>query len=133
MKHCLCLFLLFLLTYGGSTALAQESGPLMMKVEMGATLLGTASGAALGGIVWLTDPLNPSTTLFESLKNGVILGTFLGGIFGYYLLYNAAIVPDDPLYFPQGLDRLLGSSSFKKPHFDTSPPKVTLNLINYRF
>lgn len=110
MRHLLITFIVL----GGlwtNTVFAQETGELMMGVELSYSLGGTVVGAGIGGVVWLTDPGGP-TSLGTTIKDGAVLGTLLGAIAGYFLLYNAAVVPGAT---PQGdnFDDLLGQNSAK--------------------
>jgi len=89
-KWILPFFFLLMIT---ASLQAQETGPLMMKQELGYTLGGGVFGAGLGVVVWFMDPLNPNVTLKSTVKNGFIAGTALGALFGFYMLQNAIIVP----------------------------------------
>ena len=93
---------------------AQETGPLMMKQELGYTLGGGVFGAGLGVVVWFMDPLNPSVTLKSTVKNGFIAGTALGALFGFYMLQNAIIVPSEST-LPENLDQLMGNDNLIRP------------------
>ena len=93
---------------------AQETGPLMMKQELGYTLGGGVFGAGLGVVVWFMDPLNPSVTLKSTVKNGFIAGTALGALFGFYMLQNAIIVPSEST-LPENLDQLIGNDNLIRP------------------
>jgi hypothetical protein len=93
---------------------AQETGPLMMKQELGYTLGGGVFGAGLGVVVWFMDPLNPSVTLKSTVTNGFIAGTALGALFGFYMLQNAIIVPRNNT-LPDNLDQLLGQDDLTRP------------------
>ena len=93
---------------------AQETGPLMMKQELGYTLGGGVFGAGLGVVVWFMDPLNPSVTLKSTVKNGFIAGTALGALFGFYMLQNAIILPSEST-LPENLDQLLGNDNLLRP------------------
>ena len=73
---------LLLLMLTASTQ-AQETGPLLMKQEVGYTLGGSVFGAGLGVVVWFMDPLNPSVTLKKTVENGFIVGTILGSLLGF--------------------------------------------------
>lgn len=86
---------------------AQETGPLLMKQELGYTLGGSVFGAGLGVVVWFMDPLNPSVTLKSTVQNGFVAGTVLGALFGFYMLQNAIVIPQDKT-LPENLDQLLG-------------------------
>ena len=93
---------------------AQETGPLMMKQELGYTLGGGVFGAGLGVVVWFMDPLNPSVTLKSTVENGFIVGTALGALFGFYMLQNSIIVPSEST-LPENLDQLLGKDDLLRP------------------
>ena len=114
---------------------AQETGPLLMKQELGYTLGGSVLGAGLGVIVWFMDPLNPSVTLKSTVQNGFIAGTALGALFGFYMLQNAIIVPQDTT-LPENLDQLLGIENFNTPiqkSILTNKNKLTYKNINLKF
>ena len=93
---------------------AQETGPLLMKQELGYTLGGGVFGSGLGVVVWFMDPLNPNVTLKSTVKNGFIAGTALGALFGFYMLQNAIIVPRENT-LPDNLDQLLGQDELSRP------------------
>ncbi len=87
---------------------AQESGPMLMKQELGYTLGGGVVGAGFGVILWFMDPLNPDRELKDSVKDGFVSGVILGSLFGFYLLQNAAQFPlqgDALPSVPLGLER----------------------------
>ena len=105
--------LLFLLMLKAS-AEAQETGPLLMKQELGYTLGGSVSGAGLGVVVWFMDPLNPSVTLRKTVENGFIVGTVLGALLGFYMLQNAMVFPPEST-LPEDLDQLLGMEDLSRP------------------
>ena len=104
---------LFLLTLTASTQ-AQETGPLLMKQELGYTLGGSVFGAGLGVVVWFMDPLNPSVTLRKTVENGFIVGTVLGALLGFYMLQNALVIPPEST-LPENLDQLLGMEDLSRP------------------
>ena len=104
-------FLLLLITVPSQ---AQETGPLLMKQELGYTLGGGVLGAGLGVVVWFMDPLNPGVTLKSTVTNGFIAGTALGALFGFYMLQNAIIVPRENT-LPDNLDQLLGQDDLSRP------------------
>jgi len=110
-KWILPFFFLLMIT---ASLQAQETGPLMMKQELGYTLGGGVFGAGLGVLVWFMDPLNPSVTLKSTVKNGFIAGTALGALFGFYMLQNAIIVPSEST-LPENLDQLLGKEGLLRP------------------
>ena len=93
---------------------AQETGPLLMKQELGYTLGGGVLGAGLGVVGWFMDPLNPGVTLKSTVTNGFIAGTALGALFGFYMLQNAIIVPRENT-LPDNLDQLLGHDDLSRP------------------
>ena len=93
---------------------AQETGPLLMKQELGYTLGGEVFGAGLGIVVWFMDPLNPNVTLKSTVQNGFIAGTALGALFGFYMLQNAIIIPQENK-LPENLDQLLGRYDLSGP------------------
>ena len=93
---------------------AQETGPLLMKQELGYTLGGGVFGAGLGIVVWFMDPLNPNVTLKSTVQNGFIAGTALGALFGFYMLQNAIIIPQENK-LPENLDQLLGRHDLSGP------------------
>lgn len=104
-------FLLLLITV---TSQAQETGPLLMKQELGYTLGGGVFGSGLGVVVWFMDPLNPGVPLKSTVTNGFIAGTALGALFGFYMLQNAIIVPRENT-LPDNLDQLLGQDDLSRP------------------
>jgi len=110
-KWILPFFFLLMIT---ASLQAQETGPLMMKQELGYTLGGGVFGAGLGVVVWFMDPLNPSVTLKSTVQNGFIAGTALGALFGFYMLQNAIIVPSEST-LPENLDQLLGKDDLLRP------------------
>ena len=105
--------LLFLLMLTDSTQ-AQETGPLLMKQELGYTLGGSVFGSGLGVVVWFMDPLNPSVTLRKTVENGFIVGTVLGALLGFYMLQNAMVFPPEST-LPENLDQLLGMEDLSLP------------------
>tara|TARA_B100000700_G_C14852871_1_gene764819 strand:+ start:121 stop:618 length:498 start_codon:yes stop_codon:yes gene_type:complete len=119
---------------------AQETGPLLMKQELGYTLGGSVLGAGLGVIVWFMDPLNPSITLKSTVQNGFVAGTALGALFGFYMLQNAIVIPEDTT-IPDNLDQLLGIKDFShqihksiiiKKNFN-SYKNINFKILNFRF
>ncbi|HBR59572.1 MAG TPA: hypothetical protein DEA86_03790 [Deltaproteobacteria bacterium] len=119
---------------------AQETGPLLMKQELGYTLGGGVFGSGLGVVVWFMDPLNPNVTLKSTVKNGFIAGTALGALFGFYMLQNAIIVPRDNT-LPDNLDQLLGQDELSRPlHRSIVYPEeslsaqvIKLQIFGFRF
>ena len=119
---------------------AQETGPLLMKQELGYTLGGGVFGSGLGVVVWFMDPLNPNVTLKSTVKNGFIAGTALGALFGFYMLQNAIIVPRENT-LPDNLDQLLGQDELSRPlHRSIVYPEkslsaqvIKLQIFGFRF
>ena len=119
---------------------AQETGPLMMKQELGYTLGGGVFGAGLGIVVWFMDPLNPNVTLKSTVQNGFIAGTALGALFGFYMLQNAMIIPQENK-LPENLDQLLGRHDLSGPihrsivskEESISDPVITLKIFGFQF
>ena len=105
---------LFFLLLISAPSQAQETGPLLMKQELGYTLGGGVFGAGMGVVVWFMDPLNPGVTLKSTVTNGFIAGTALGALFGFYMLQNAIIVPQEST-LPENLEELLGIDDLYRP------------------
>ena len=108
------IILFFFLLLISNHSKAQETGPLLMKQELGYTLGGEVFGAGLGIVVWFMDPLNPNVTLKSTVQNGFIAGTALGALFGFYMLQNAIIIPQENK-LPENLDQLLGRYDLSGP------------------
>ena len=125
-KWILPFFFLLMIT---ASLQAQETGPLMMKQELGYTLGGGVFGAGLGVVVWFMDPLNPSVTLKSTVKNGFIAGTALGALFGFYMLQNAIIVPSEST-LPENLDQLLGKDDLLRPIQSSFISQNGINSLN---
>ena len=104
----------FFLLLISSPTKAQETGPLLMKQELGYTLGGGVFGSGLGVVVWFMDPLNPGVTLKSTVTNGFVAGTALGALFGFYMMQNAIILPRDNK-LPDNLDQLLGVDDLSRP------------------
>ena len=119
---------------------AQETGPLLMKQELGYTLGGGVFGAGLGIVVWFMDPLNPNVTLKSTVQNGFIAGTALGALFGIYMLQKAIIIPQENK-LPENLDQLLGRYDLSAPihrsivskEESISDPVITLKILGFQF
>lgn len=112
-----------------------------MEVAVGYTLGGMLGGAAIGGIVWLTDPGGP-TSVGVNVRDGAVLGTLIGAIAGYYLLFNSAIDPNVPPQPRDDFQDLLGKNtpsdamprpSPKTPFWDFKSRGVSLTLIHVKF
>ena len=89
------------------TVEAQETGPLLMKQQLGYTLGGGVAGVGIGALLWLMDPLNPNAKPTDMAGNAFFYGSALGAIFGFYLLNNSVKFPsrNEPI---QNFDDLLG-------------------------
>ena len=119
---------------------AQETGPLLMKQELGYTLGGGVFGAGLGIVVWFMAPLNPNVTLKSTVQNGFIAGTALGALFGFYMLQNAIIIPQENK-LPENLDQLLGRYDLSGPihrsivskEENISDPVIRLKIFGFQF
>ena len=108
---------------------AQESGPLLMKQELGYTLAGGVTGAGFGVILWFMDPLNPNLELKDSVRDGFVSGVILGSLFGFYLIQNAAQFPiqgDALPSLPLGLER-------KPPSNLNAYRKIQIPLFSMKF
>ena len=134
------IILLFFLLLNIIPSHAQETGPLLMKQELGYTLGGGVFGAGLGIVVWFMDPLNPNVTLKSTVQNGFIAGTALGALFGFYMLQNAIIIPQENK-LPENLDQLLGRHdlsgtihrSIVSKEESISDPVITLKIFGFKF
>lgn len=109
MRRCWLVLMLLIFSLGTPPLQAQETGPLLMKQELGYTLGGAVFGVGLGVVVWFTDPLNPDVTLRDTTVDGLIFGSLLGSMFGFYALQNALVEPRSST-IPSGLEDLLGQS-----------------------
>jgi len=90
-----------LIAVSHSAAMAQERGPLVMRAEFEWTVAGVVAGVAVGALIWLTDPANPSNNLSDSIASGAAWGSIVGAGFGMYVLQNSVVLPStafrDPL------------------------------------
>lgn len=82
-----------LLLLGQAAAFGQEREPLAMQVEFEWTVIGTVSGAVIGGLIWLTDPANPHNVFSDSISSGAAWGAIIGAGFGMYVLQRTAQFP----------------------------------------
>ena len=97
LKRAILLFLLLGILFH-SVATAQERGPLIMRVEFEWTLVGIVAGAALGALVWLTDPADPNANLSDTVANGSAWGALLGAGFGLFVLQGTVRTPADTAF-----------------------------------
>jgi len=121
-----CVMLMMMMT---APLCAQESGPMLMKQELGYTLGGGVVGAGFGVVLWFMDPLNPDREMKDSVKDGFVTGVILGGLFGFYLLQNAAQFPiqgDALPSLPLGLER-------KPPSNLNAYRKIQIPLFSMKF
>jgi hypothetical protein len=82
-----------LLAISHAAAMAQERGPLVMQTEFEWTVGGIVAGVAVGALLWLTDPANPSNNLSDSVSAGAAWGAIAGAGFGIYVLQRAVVLP----------------------------------------
>ena len=116
---------------------AQEEGKLLMKQELGYTLGGGVAGVGIGLVVWFMDPLNPNATIRTAIKDGFIIGTSLGALFGFYMLNNAIVFPEEQIQV-QDFDELLGLADDEDQRYFSKRRKKrgrswTLSVLNIRF
>ena len=125
---------LFCCVFAEKPALAQETGPLMMKQELGYTLAGGVAGVGVGAILWFMDPLNPSVQPASQAKNGFIYGTAFGALFGFYLLNNSVKFPSQNVPV-QNFDDLLGMENQRSSRKENSTGAFGwhLPIIQFRF
>ena len=64
------------------TVEAQETGPLLMKQQLGYTLAGGVTGVGIGALLWFMDPLNPNVKPIDQAKDGFVYGSAFGALFG---------------------------------------------------
>ena len=113
---------------------AQETGPLLMKQQLGYTLAGGVAGVGIGALLWFMDPLNPNVKPIDQAKDGFVYGSAFGALFGFYLLNN-------PVKFPartapvQNFDDLLGMEN--RESYRNRPDKAVfgwrLPIYEFRF
>jgi len=84
---------MLLLAVAQAPALAQERSPLVMRIEFEWTVVGVAAGVAVGALLWLTDPANPSNNFSDSIAGGAAWGAVLGAGFGVFVLQRAVLLP----------------------------------------
>ena len=89
------------------TVKAQETGPLLMKQQLGYTLAGGVTGVGIGALLWFMDPLNPNVKPIDQAKDGFVYGSAFGALFGFYLLNNSVKFPARTAPV-QNFDDLLG-------------------------
>ena len=125
---------LFCCVFAEKPASAQESGPLLMKQELGYTLAGGVAGVGVGAILWFMDPLNPGVQPASQAKNGFIYGTAFGALFGFYLLNNSVKFPSQNVPV-QNFDDLLGMENQRSSRKETSTGAFGwhLPIIQFRF
>ena len=117
-----------------NSAKAQEAGPLLMKQELGYTLAGGVAGVGIGALLWFMDPLNPHAKPIDHAKDGFVYGSFFGALFGFYLLNNAVVFPNQNVPV-QNFDDLLGFENHRSTKKQTQKfgKSWTLPLIHFRF
>lgn len=68
---------------------AQEKGPIVMRIVVEWTTAGMLGGAAVGALLWLTDPGNETNNLSERILVGAGGGGVIGAIYGLSVLSEA--------------------------------------------
>ncbi len=129
-----------------ATVRAQERGPLFMRVEFEFTIFGLLGGAAVGALIWLTDPADPSNNLSDTVAAGSAFGAIIGAGIGIFILQRTAIAPSgfaqirDPLHPSNRISSdPVGDRSGKKKLLASAiaPGRagrgLTLPLLNLRF
>ena len=111
-----------------NVANAQEKGPLMFNTEVGFTLGGVVTGAAIGVIVWITDPL--VVDIIDSVRWGIVGGSFLGSAMGFYVLNQAVVLPESQ-ETDELLEELLGAENRDYPS-RTISAQVNSPFLNKR-
>ena len=116
------------------TVEAQETGPLLMKQQLGYTLAGGVTGVGIGALLWIMDPLNPNVKPIDQAKDGFVYGSAFGALFGFYLLNNSVKFPTQNAPV-QNFDDLLGIE--KRGSFRNNPDKAVfgwrLPIYEFRF
>ena len=108
-----------------------------MKQELGYTLGGGVAGVGIGVVIWFMDPLNPNSTVRTAIKDGFIIGTSLGALFGFYMLNNAIVFPEEQIPV-QDFDELLGLADDEDRRYFSKRRKKrgrswTLPVLDIRF
>ena len=116
------------------TVEAQETGPLLMKQQLGYTLAGGVTGVGIGALLWFMDPLNPNVKPIDQAKDGFVYGSAFGALFGFYLLNNSVKFPTRTAPV-QNFDDLLGME--KRESYRNRPDKAVfgwrLPIYEFRF
>lgn len=126
-------------------ALGQEREPLAMRIGFEWTVAGAVGGAALGVLLWLTDPANPNNQLSDSVAIGMAWGTVVGVGFGGFVMQRNAIFPanvqivdpldprnrlvSDPIVLEEGGDMLASLGL----HPARNGPTLKVPLFQMRF
>jgi hypothetical protein len=128
-----------------ATAWGQERDPLAMRIEFEWTVVGVIGGAAVGVLLWLTDPANPSNNLADSVAGAAAWGAIVGAGFGVFVMQRNAVFPagtarndplapenritSDPVAQQSGETRLLALAGADH-HF---LPGISVPLVKLRF
>ncbi|MGA0225439.1 MAG: hypothetical protein ACO3N0_13785 [bacterium] len=116
------------------TVEAQETGPLLMKQQLGYTLAGGVTGVGIGALLWFMDPLNPNVKPIDQAKDGFVYGSAFGALFGFYLLNNSVKFPARTAPV-QNFDDLLGMEN--RESYRNRPDKAVfgwrLPIYEFRF
>ena len=114
------------------TVKAQETGPLLMKQQLGYTLAGGVTGVGIGALLWFMDPLNPNIQPMDQAKDGFVYGTAFGALFGFYLLNNSINFPTQNAPV-QNFDDLLGMENRRSSRKKTGKGSFGWHLPVYEF
>ncbi len=114
------------------TVKAQETGPLLMKQQLGYTLAGGVTGVGIGALLWFMDPLNPNIQPMDQAKDGFVYGTAFGALFGFYLLNNSINFPTQNAPV-QNFDDLLGMENRRSSRKKTGKGSFGWHLSVYEF
>lgn len=130
----------------GNVAMAQETGPLVMRAEFEWTLVGVVGGVAVGALIWLTDPAAPGNSFSDSIAAGAAWGAILGAGFGIFILQRATVLPPPTAAVHDPLDpraRIsadpvadLSGQSYLLAHRDAAQPlpgELRLPLLHLQF
>lgn len=134
-----------LLAVSQTAAMAQQHGPLVMQAEFQWTVAGVVAGVAVGALLWLTDPANPSNRLSDSVASGAAWGAIAGAGFGVFVLQRAVVPPQtamvhnplapwnrisaDPVAVESGQSFLLARRDAAAP----TGPGIRLPLLDLHF
>ncbi len=81
---------------------AQNQGTPVFQTVAEYTVWGGLGGAGLGAAYWLTDPLDSSKDLRETILVGFGIGAIAGFLFSLNSLYKKAIIPGRDVFYEDG-------------------------------